>query len=134
MPRRASIALRLAPVERAQPGRLPIRLPVRPPRRRSYCAARRPWNGFRRVYAPASPWLLARARPAASPSERRPPVIVLGDLVGRSQPSASSQCSRTGGHLGEYMGGGCTGAVTPLGEIGDMFTESVAGVQVAAIS
>ena len=30
------------------------------------------------------------------------------------------------------MGGG-TGAVTPLGEIGDMFTESVPGVQVAAI-
>lgn len=133
-PRQASSAPRRALVERARPVRLPIRLLARAPRRRSCCAARRPWSGFRRVYAPASPWLLAGV-PRGGLSERPTPSChsVLSDLGGRSQ-----QAPRRSAHelatLGDHVGGGCTGALTPLGEIGDMVTDSVAGVQVAAIS
>src|SRR6266550_5395386 len=131
MPRRATIAPRPAPVERAQLGKPPIQLPVRAPRRQSCCAARRPWSGFRRVYAPASPWLLARARPAASPSERRPSVIPYSAILW----GVLSQALRRSVHelvtFGGVYGWRLYGRGDAVGEIGDMFTESVAGVQVA---
>src|SRR6266566_2539054 len=102
MPRRPSIAPRRAPVERAQPGRLPIRFArarsSSPKLLRSSAALERISASVRSSESIAS---LLACRPAAHPSDRRPPVILYSAILW----GVLSQALRLGAHGLVTIGG-----------------------------